>query len=268
MPGESELQTSYRRVREAFTRAPGTADGRHDTPRWRGSTGPYAACIVRVPADMMQPQLSGVRDQLEHLSEVRLHPDHFLHIMLQELGFVVPHPSRPDEISRDRLEEFAQEMVRRSNEAYGVMASVLGKARGQVARLATILEHLWWAAVPNAAEPSAISEKAVMAAAGLVDGYFIPMAERVFGDAAIPEAERHAMALVRHLRQHALTHFNARQLRRQIGGGLRKPECMNAACSALVEAGLIRPKPSRVGGTEGRCSTDYEVNPALYGGVA
>ncbi len=111
MPGESELQTSYRRVWEAFTRAPGTADGRHDTPRWRGSTGPYAACIVRVPADMMQPQLSGVRDQLEHLSEVRLHPDHFLHIMLQELGFVVPHPSRPDEISRDRLEEFAQSAV-------------------------------------------------------------------------------------------------------------------------------------------------------------
>jgi 2'-5' RNA ligase len=31
--------------------------------------------------------------------------------MLQELGFVVPHPSRRDEISADRLEEFAQSAI-------------------------------------------------------------------------------------------------------------------------------------------------------------
>ena len=111
MPGESDLQSSYCRVWEAFTRAPSTADGRHDTPRWRGSSGPYAACIIRVPAEQLQPQLSGVRDRLQSLSEVRLHPDHFLHIMLQELGFVVPHPSRSDEISPARLEEFAQSAV-------------------------------------------------------------------------------------------------------------------------------------------------------------
>jgi 2'-5' RNA ligase len=45
------------------------------------------------------------------LPEVRLHPDQFLHIMLQELGFVVSHPSRADEISADRLEEFAQSAI-------------------------------------------------------------------------------------------------------------------------------------------------------------
>lgn len=111
MPGESELQSSYRRVWEAFTRAPSTADGRHDTPRWRGSSGPYAACIVRVPAGLLQPQLAGVRDRLHGLAEVRIHPDHFLHIMLQELGFVVAHPSRRDEISSGRLEEFAQSAI-------------------------------------------------------------------------------------------------------------------------------------------------------------
>lgn len=111
MPGESELQLSYRRVWEAFTRAPSTADGRHDTPRWQGSSGPYAACVVRVPADILQPHLEDIRGQLQSLAEVRLHPDQFLHIMLQELGFVVPHPSRRDEISPNRLEEFAQSAV-------------------------------------------------------------------------------------------------------------------------------------------------------------
>ena len=111
MTNPSELQVSYRRVWDAFSRAPGTADGRHDTPRWRGSNGPYAACIVRVPAEVLQPQLSEVRESLQVLSEIRLHPDWFLHIMLQELGFVVPHPSRSDEISEGRLEEFAQSAI-------------------------------------------------------------------------------------------------------------------------------------------------------------
>jgi 2'-5' RNA ligase len=98
-------------VWEAFTRAPSTADGRHDTPRWRGSSGPYAACVVRVTADLLQPHLSAVRDHLQTLPEVRLHPDQFLHIMLQELGFVVGTPRQPDEISETRLEEFAQSIV-------------------------------------------------------------------------------------------------------------------------------------------------------------
>jgi RNA 2',3'-cyclic 3'-phosphodiesterase len=42
---------------------------------------------------------------------VRLHPDHFLHVMLQELGFVTDSPSRPDEISAERLEEFVQAAI-------------------------------------------------------------------------------------------------------------------------------------------------------------
>jgi 2'-5' RNA ligase len=67
--------------------------------------------VVRVPVESLQPQLASVREHLQGLPEIRLHPDHFLHIMLQELGFVVPHPSRRDEISPDRLEEFAQSAV-------------------------------------------------------------------------------------------------------------------------------------------------------------
>ncbi|MFT4037583.1 MAG: 2'-5' RNA ligase family protein [Thermomicrobiales bacterium] len=111
MGSEQSIQSDYRRVWEAFGRASSTADGRHDTPRWRGASGPYAICMIRVPAPALQPALDSVRGAIAGLPEVRLHPDHFLHITLQELGFVVEHPSRPDEISASRLEEFAQSAI-------------------------------------------------------------------------------------------------------------------------------------------------------------
>lgn len=98
----------YRRVWAAFERSDATADGRHDTPHWRSHPGPYAACVIRVPSHLVQPGLDALRRDLAALGGARLHPDHFLHIMVQELGFVVDTPGRPDEISAARLEEFAQ----------------------------------------------------------------------------------------------------------------------------------------------------------------
>lgn len=98
----------YRRVWAAFERSDATADGRHDTPHWRAHAGPFAACAIRVPSHVLQPALDALRRELATLEGSRLHPDHFLHIMVQELGFVVDAPQRPDEISAARLEEFAQ----------------------------------------------------------------------------------------------------------------------------------------------------------------
>ena len=105
------LTISYERVWAAFQQSQSTADGRHDTPYWRAHSDPYAACVVRVPAAALQPNLTVLRRQLAELQGVRLHPDHFLHIMLQELGFVGESPRQPDEISATRLEEFAQSIV-------------------------------------------------------------------------------------------------------------------------------------------------------------
>jgi 2'-5' RNA ligase len=105
------LTATYERVWEAFQRSQSTVDGRHDTAYWRAHSDPYAACVVRVPAEDLQPNLTDLRRQLAELPGLRLHPDHFLHIMLQELGFVVESPRQPDEISAARLEEFAQSIV-------------------------------------------------------------------------------------------------------------------------------------------------------------
>ncbi len=102
---------AYRRVWASFQSTPTTADGRHDTPDWRQRDGTFAACILRIPAVAIEPKLGQFRGELGQLEGVRLHPDHFLHVMLQELGFVTNNPSRPDEISAERLEEFAQAAI-------------------------------------------------------------------------------------------------------------------------------------------------------------
>lgn len=96
-----------------------------------------------------------------------------------------------------------------------------------------------------------------------MEGYFLPMAERIFGDAVKPAAEKAEHRLAMHLKTERISRFNARDLRRELGGSLRKPEEMNAACDALVEAGGIR-AVGKTGPKGGRVPKDYEVHPCLW----
>jgi hypothetical protein len=166
--------------------------------------------------------------------------------------------------AEDLLEAFGRDTQARAHEAAGPMAAVHAKARGHALRLATVLEHLWWSAGETGAEePQHVSRAAMAGAIQLVGEYFTPMAERVFGDAAIPHDERLAMTLARYLRQKRLTAFNQRDLSRRIGAPLRLTENMKIACRLLVEAHLIRERPRPVDAT-GRPALEYEVNPAVF----
>ena len=98
---------AYRRLWQAFTRYPTLADGRHDDATWRAHNGRFACCLIRVPVSNIQPELNRLRTALERKNEIRLHPDHFLHIMVQEIGFICRNPSKPDEISLDRFDELS-----------------------------------------------------------------------------------------------------------------------------------------------------------------
>lgn len=180
-----------------------------------------------------------------------------------EFGAPEPKRLRLTRDAEDVLEEFARETAKTAHEATGIFAGALGKARGHALRLSIIIEHLRWCGEANVPEPDAVSASAVEAAAGLLEAYYVPMAERVFGDAAIPTDERAAMLLIRYARAHGLVGFNARELRRDIGGALREAAAMDAACKALVEAGLVRSAGTRAGDRPGRTSKTFEVNPAV-----
>ncbi|HEV2066526.1 MAG TPA: 2'-5' RNA ligase family protein [Thermomicrobiales bacterium] len=102
----AEQEEGFRRVWQNLRQVATVEDGRHDTPHWQSHTGKFALCGVRVPASAFTTDLQDVREALRSLPFVRLHPDHFLHIAIQELGFVSDAPMHRDELARDRLDEF------------------------------------------------------------------------------------------------------------------------------------------------------------------
>jgi 2'-5' RNA ligase len=95
-----------RQIWENFQRYPTVIDGRHDTEAWRSRGGDFVGCVIRIPAATIEPQLSDLREALSPLPHVREHPDHFLHLMLQELGFLTDAVPGRDEVTVSRIEEF------------------------------------------------------------------------------------------------------------------------------------------------------------------
>ena len=119
-------------------------------------------------------------------------------------------------------------------EVSGALASAFGKAPGHLLRLALVLEHLWWSGSAGYAPPSRIGRHALSAAAALIEDYFKPMAIRVFGDAALPEADRLATTLARWLLRERPKVVNARDLRRKARlQGLREAEKVKLALATL-----------------------------------
>jgi hypothetical protein len=149
-------------------------------------------------------------------------------------------------------------------EAAGKLKSFIGKLSGLTLRLALASEFSSWA-YGGGAEPKTISAATLEAVADFVTGYAVPMAERVYGDAALPPVERNAATLARHIRKSKLRTVNTRELMRHDRlPGMREAAEIDPAIEALVEAGWLRPDPHRKGSSTGRASRDYVTNPAIW----
>lgn len=150
-------------------------------------------------------------------------------------------------------------------ESAGLYASWAGKARGLVLQMALVIEYLAWADGGDR-EPVTVCEASVVKAMALVDEFLKPHARRVFGDAALAPVEKHAATLARYICKTSAQRINARDVRRESGiPGLNIAADVDAATEALCEAGWLRPAPLRAGGSPGRRSKDFLVNPAVHG---
>jgi hypothetical protein len=161
----------------------------------------------------------------------------------------------------------AREWAAREAHASGLMLGALGKARGQMVRLALVLEHLRWCAErPGDPPPSEVGDISAVSAAALIDDYFLPMAERAFGG-PLSQAERHARTLLRHIVATRLDVVNERTIRETPGlPGLSDADAVKQAVAVLTRDDVLMfvprdPKP-------GRPRVDHRVNPRLAEAIA
>ena len=167
---------------------------------------------------------------------------------LRELELQPGNPPPPITVpltdeARMMIEAFGSEMQQCQANSGGLLRSAIGKARGQALRLALILELLWWCGEDGIAPPPVqISARAFAAAASLMADYFLPMAERVYGDAAATERERGAATLARWIAKDRPAELHVRHLQRAVRlPGLGTAEQIRGAADALVEADWLRP---------------------------
>ena len=74
-------------------------------PDWQDGHTLSASLIVPVDIAPLRPRIGPLRETLEGMPFVSVHPDHFMHITLLMLGFLVPEPEKENEISPGRLSE-------------------------------------------------------------------------------------------------------------------------------------------------------------------
>ena len=123
---------------------------------------------------------------------------------------------------------------------------------------------LWWCGRSGYdPPPTVISRLAFAGPAKLVADYLMPMAERVYGDAAATDAEGRVATLARWALKTRAAEVHIRHLQRQERlPGLRDAETIRATCERMVEAGwLIAPKL----GIAAESKRVYRVNPLVLG---
>ncbi len=145
-----------------------------------------------------------------------------------------------------------------------------GKLPGVVLRLALVLTYLRWCIeAKSVKEPSEIAATRVSEAIKLVEEYFMPMANRMFGDAKLPESMRNAKIVAKAIqakqfgeKRDGRVIVNMRQIHQQYFNRMGSEDVQHAF-DELVEAGWLR----RIEHAEvraGRPRKDYEVNPRVF----
>ncbi len=98
----------YAEIWERFKRERRLEFGGHTDPEWREGHAVSASFVAPVEAPHLLEGLKPMREALRPFPFVSLHPDHFMHLTLLPLGFLVPEPEDENELSRERLEELGE----------------------------------------------------------------------------------------------------------------------------------------------------------------
>lgn len=155
------------------------------------------------------------------------------------------------------------------------LRGVFGKAEGQVARIAAVLQFLWWAADDVLGEddpPAQITTEAVKAAIRFREEYLKPMQARVYRQTVEPDEVVNARVIANWIIAEDIVETNMRQIRRESGvKGLRggasertKEETIEAAIKVLIHARWLKAEKAESGPKGGRPSVRYYVNERVF----
>ena len=98
----------YERVWERFVGEHRLEFGGYMDPDWQEGHKLSASLVVPGETSRFHERLEVLREALGSFPFVSLHPDHFMHITLVLLGFLVNEPREEDEVSRERLQEIEE----------------------------------------------------------------------------------------------------------------------------------------------------------------
>src|SRR5918998_5980867 len=93
----------YAEVWERFVSERRLEFGGHMDPGWQEGHALSASLAIPVEPAILRERLEPLRSAVRPMPFVSLHPDHFMHITLFLLGFLVPEPEDKSEISPGRL---------------------------------------------------------------------------------------------------------------------------------------------------------------------
>jgi hypothetical protein len=197
-----------------------------------------------------------LRDVIERLAGLRFGTN--------DLGEAKPIILPLDDAAADLFVDWRRENDTGAHDGGPLFKGFVGKLPGLVLRLALVVELLAWAE-RGGPEPETVSAATLARVCDFVDHYAKPMAMRVFGDAALPQAERNAATLARYILRTKADRLNLRTVRREARlPGLTDPAALAEAAALLVEARWLFETPTRAGETPGRKSKDMLVNPLVH----
>ena len=98
----------YESVWERFVRERRLEFGGYKDPAWQEGHRFSASLIIPGQASRFHERLVPLREALRSFPFVSLHPDHFMHITLVLLGFLVEEPEKESEVTRERLREIEE----------------------------------------------------------------------------------------------------------------------------------------------------------------
>ncbi len=168
------------------------------------------------------------------------------------------------EAAADRLQELLPRLRAFMRDADGLEAAWIGKAAGNIVRLAGLLRLMDWAEGDGKAPCTTVEERHLERAHALWTDYFWPQAQAVFGQAPLTIAERRVQRVGRWLRRLRPETVSREEIRREGLSQAVDADIAESVIERLEQQGVLRmlsPQPGRAGGPRRR---RWEVNPGLW----